>query len=83
MKYIIILLTSLFLVGNASAEDKFKTMTDVCEYYDQRIIRLQNVIVESDVDTDFYIGLQNDLFRYSTIYKNLDCSDIAPLRKLL
>ena len=37
MKYLMILLTSLFLMSTASAEDKFKTMTDVCEYYEKEI----------------------------------------------
>ena len=42
MKYIIILLTSLFLVSNASAEEGFNTMKDVCKHWEDEVIATSN-----------------------------------------
>ena len=47
MRHIIILLTSLFLVSNASAEDVDKTMKDVCKYYEEEITTYYQDIEEA------------------------------------
>ena len=50
MKYIIILLTSLFLVSNASAVEEWKTLKDVCKYYAGTVVVRQNAILQAFIN---------------------------------
>ena len=50
MKYIIILLTSLFLVSNAMAEDRYKSIKDVCKNIESIIIGIANYDARNSQD---------------------------------
>jgi len=77
MKYIIILLTSLFLVSNASAEDKFKSIKDVCSDYEWKIITTKQLLDERGVENriDKEQEFESYLIYYSKLYHYLDCRE--------
>ncbi len=70
MKYIIILLTSLFLVSNASASDKkFKSIKETCTEYEDSIIAFQNNKEQA------FKSFNNKIIDYQTMEKEIELAD--------
>ena len=77
MKYLIILLTSLFLVSNASAEDKFKSIKDICIYYQEHILKNRNILYEhiSKNQDKLYKSYEKKILEDAKLYHYLDCRE--------
>ena len=77
MKYIIILLTSLFLVSNASADDDIKNMKDICKYYKQRAIGFHNTLLFFEkTDSVNLVVVKEAILKNAKLYHYYGCSDV-------
>lgn len=77
MKYIIILLTSLFLVSNASADDKYSDISDVCKNYEKELIRQHNDLQNFLKYEKWALAdvKREDIMENAKLYHYLDCRE--------
>jgi hypothetical protein len=77
MKYIIILLTSLFLVSTASADVKFKSIKDICIYYQEAILKNRNEFYEhvTRIQDKLYKQYEKKALENAKLYHYLDCRE--------
>ena len=77
MKYLIILLISLFLVSNASADDKFKSIKDICIYYQESILNNRNEFYQhvTRIQDKLYKQYKKNVLENAKLYHYLDCRE--------
>ena len=81
MKYIIILLISLFLVSNASAKDKYGMLTikEICNAQSWSIRDAKTIIEDNVILGRLTIqqinDIEKDIIEWAKLYHYLDCSD--------
>ena len=76
MKYISIILMSLFLVGNVNATAY--TIKDVCEETKTDVIMWENSrigAIKRKVDAEEYQDILNSLSKMAKVYHYLDCRE--------
>lgn len=77
MKILIPILLALFISSNASAENKYKSLKDVCGNYAHRIVLLRNILFEAEMNREegTIATAYEDINFYAKLYHYLDCSD--------